>query len=474
MGERRGGFGQGNGGSAGAGPKHGGGGGGRKPGPGRSGGGGRRDGAPRGQPRKPKPGPSFDRPGFPDAWTVVIHQSAVNLVTVGHPWLFSGAIATLDAPTGPDQEPGGLAIVLSPEGKPLALGLCNPQSQIAVRMIGRLESEEVPARLPSLQSLVVARMESASALRKALGRPADDRTAYRLVNSEGDMLPGLTVDRLGEGASVIVSSAGGKKMLGFVADWLMGPGGCSWVIARSANDAHPSEELPAGTMLSRGDVPESLVVQHGGAKISVDPSGGQKGGIYTDQLDNHRAVAALAHGRFVIDAYCHMGGFGLHAALAGARRVLAIDASQKAVEAAQEAALLTGVDGRFEAVCGDAVHLLGDLAAGVGAEMGRPGLIILDPPKFATRADVVEDALRKYSHVNAVAMSALEPGGYLVSCSCSGRIDRTTFLRMLGHAARRAGRDLQLLELRGPAADHPSSPVHAESHYLKVAICRVL
>ncbi len=420
------------------------------------------------------------RPQYADAWTAVVTPAAVNLVTVGHPWLFSGALQTLDAPTGADRDPGGLCVVLAPDGRPLGLGLCNPQSQISVRMLGRLEAEVAPSSLPTLASLVVSRLEAATALRRLIGRPAPDRTAYRLVHSEGDALPGLSIDRIGNGASVLVSAASGLRMLPIAADWLMGPGGCAFVIARAAHDAHPSEGLGSGTLLQRGTLgaegaaAEAQQVQVGQALFSVDPTGGQKGGIFTDQLDNHLAVAGLAKGRFVVDAYCHHGGFGIQAALAGARRVLAIDASQKAVEAAQEAATLSGVSDRFEVVCGDAVHLLADLAAGVGAELGRPDLIVLDPPKFATSKDGLDDALRKYSHVNATAMSALERGGILVSCSCSGRVDRITFLRMLGHAARRAGRDLQLLELRGAAMDHPSSPVHAEAHYLKVAICRVI
>lgn len=424
--------------------------------------------------RRPKESVTLQRPALAEAWTAVVAPNAVNLVTVGHPWLYSGALAALDAPTGGDHEPGGLALVLGPDGRPLAVGQCNPQSQIAIRLLGRLSGDVAPSSLPSLATLVQERLERAAALRRALGRPAPDRTAWRLINAEGDLLPGLTIDRVADGASVLVSTAGARRMVEAAAEWLLGSGGCAWVSARVAGDAHPSEALPAGTLLQRGDVPAEVEVVHAGARYLVDPLGGQKGGIYTDQLDNHTAVAALAQGRFVVDAYCHHGGFGIHAARAGARRVLAIDASQRAVEATVAAAARSGVADRVEAVCGDAIHLLGDLAMGLGAEAGAPELIIVDPPKFVTRADVLEDGLRKYTHLNATAMAALAPGGLLVTCSCSGRVDRVAFLRMLGHAARRAGRELQLLELRGAAADHPTAPVHAEAQYLKVAICRVV
>lgn len=430
---------------------------------------------PRGKPRRPKPTPTFDgpKPRFAEAWTAILSPSAVNLVTVGHPWLFSGALLELLPPTASEPEAGGQVVVFGPDGAWLGIGSCNPQSHIAVRMMLRGEGQ-VPNLLPTLAQIARGKLESARQLRALLGRPGEGRGAWRLINAEGDGLPGMTVDVIGDGAVVVVSTAGAAKLADTVADWLQNKLGSAWVLVRAANDVHPSEGLPGGQITSRGTVPEKIEVAHSGATMPVEPAGGQKAGLYTDQLDNHVAVAAYAKDRFVVDAYCNLGGFGIHAALAGARKVLAIDASQRAAEAANEAAALSGVSDRYEVVTGDAVHLLGDLAAGIGAEDGKPELVIVDPPKFATRADVVDDALKKYAHLNATAMSALAPGGVLVSCSCSGRVDRTAFVRMLGHAARRAGREVQLLELRGAAADHPTLPVHTEAQYLKVAICRVL
>lgn len=430
---------------------------------------------PRGKPRRPKPTPTFDgpKPRFAEAWTAILSPSAVNLVTVGHPWLFSGALLELLPPTAAEPDAGGQVVVCGPDGAWLGIGSCNPQSHIAVRMMLRGEGQ-VPNLLPTLAQIARGKLESARQLRALLGRPGDGRGAWRLINAEGDGLPGMTVDVIADGAVVVVSTAGAAKLADTVADWLQNKLGSAWVLVRAANDVHPSEGLPGGQITSRGTVPEKIEVAHSGATMPVEPAGGQKAGLYTDQLDNHLAVAAYAKDRFVVDAYCNLGGFGIHAALAGARKVLAIDASQRAAEAANEAAALSGVSDRYEVVTGDAVHLLGDLAAGIGAEDGKPELVIVDPPKFATRADVVDDALKKYAHLNATAMSALAPGGVLVSCSCSGRVDRTAFVRMLGHAARRAGREVQLLELRGAAADHPTLPVHTEAQYLKVAICRVL
>ena len=259
---------------------------------------------------------------------------------------------------------------------------------------------------------------------------------------------------------------------------------CAWIIVRAAGDTHPSEGLEPGVQRLEGTVPDEVWHLHHGVRMRATPKFGQKSGVYTDQFSTHLAVAQLAKGRRVLDCYSHGGGFGLHAAKAGAKSVRCVDASQKAVDLCTANAEANGLSDKVEVWCGDAVHMLRDIAEGIegsgftggakGDAADQPDLIIIDPPKFATRADVVEDALRKYVHLNATAMSALPPqGGFLVSCSCSGRIDQQTFLRMLAHAARKSGRQVQVLEIRSASADHPSLPAHGESRYLKVAICRI-
>ena len=203
-------------------------------------------------------------------------------------------------------------------------------------------------------------------------------------------------------------------------------------------------------------------------------SGGQKTGMYVDQRDNHKLAATFAPGRFVLDAYSHAGSFGLHAARAGASKVICVDASQRAVDLALQHAIDNNVQ-HMEAMAADAVHVLGHYATLPPEDQdGRPGLVIVDPPKFATKAAALEQAIRKYTHVNTLAMQAVQEGGYLVTCSCSGLVDRTAFLRVLGQAAHNAGRAVQLLELRGAAMDHPVAPAHGEAQYLKVAFCRIV
>ncbi|HAN32843.1 MAG TPA: hypothetical protein DCQ06_14710 [Myxococcales bacterium] len=408
---------------------------------------------------------------FAKAWTVVLTPSTLNLVTAGHPWLYSGAVAhTLPPLDSAAAESAIQCGVFGPDGEAIGHGVLNQKSQIRVRILALWPKAIETPTIPSLAEHVTSAMQRAHALREAFGLPAPQTDAMRLVNSEGDGLPGLVVDQMSDGAVVLVSTAAAAQMASTVERWLV-EHGAKWVVIRSAGDTHPSEELAPGVISQSGQVPSEVWIEHHGLKLRAEPLGGQKSGLYTDQFANHVHVAQLCRDRNILDCYSHGGGFGLHAARAGAKAVRCVDASQKAVDLCSANAERNDLTQQVQAWCADAVHVLSDIADGV--DPNRPDLIIIDPPKFATRADVVDDALRKYVHLNATAMSALPDGGILVTCSCSGRIDQTHFVRMIAHAARKAGRHVQLLELRGPAADHPSAPAHGESRYLKVAICRV-
>lgn len=426
------------------------------------------------QPRRHAPRPSQPTalparvPRYPGVVTIVLRPGTATPVLSGHPWLFSGALGHILPPEGTEPESGQACAVFDPHGRFLGHGTFHPQSQIAVRMVEAGSDGLEPAQIPDGATIVARRLERATALRRDLGLPSAETTAFRLVNSEGDGLPGVVVDRYGAGAVVQLTTAGAMRWQAALMDWLGGHG-CEWVLARVPSDVHPAEGLIAGHTASRGDVPPDVQVLHNGLALHVEPAG-QKTGMYTDQRENHRRVAEWARGRFVLDAYSHVGGFGLHAARAGARRVLSVDASQRAVDLAMQHATENGL--ALDVQCADAVHVLGHYAS-LPPEAERPSLVVVDPPKFATKAAALEQAIRKYTHVNTLAMQAVAVDGILVTCSCSGLVQPEAFLRLLGQAAHNAGRTVQLLELRGPGPDHPVAPAHAEGQYLKVAICRI-
>ena len=427
-------------------------------------------GAPGGRPRQqgaPSPVPE-NLPRYPGVITIVLRSGTATPVLSGHPWIFSGAIGHILPPTGTQAENGQQCAVFDPHARFLGHGTYHSQSQIAIRLLEAGTDGLEPARIPDIATIVTRRLERATKLRADLGLPSAQTDAFRLVNSEGDGLPGVVIDRYAAGAVVQMTTAGAFRWREPIVAWLRAHG-CAWVLERVPMDVHPSEGLLAGFQSESGDVPTEVQVRHNGLLLRVEP-GGQKTGMYTDQRVNHARVAELAKGRFVLDCYSHVGGFGLHAARAGAAKVQSVDASQRAVDLAIQHASDNGV--AVDAQCADAVHVLGHFAS-LPPEGERPSLVIVDPPKFATKASALEQAIRKYTHVNTLAMQAVAEDGFLVTCSCSGLVDPQSFLRVLGQAAHNAGRSVQLLELRGPGPDHPVAPAHAEGQYLKVAICRI-
>jgi 23S rRNA (cytosine1962-C5)-methyltransferase len=209
-------------------------------------------------------------------------------------------------------------------------------------------------------------------------------------------------------------------------------------------------------------------VEEEGLRFRVNLAEGQKTGFYLDQRDNRRTVAPLATGKRVLDGFCYTGGFGLHAARAGAREVIGVDVSEPALALARENAVLNGLT-QLSFVRADVFdHLDSLVTAGE-----RFDLIVLDPPKFARTQDAVEEALRGYRRLQTLALRLLGPDGILVTCCCSGLITMAMLDDLLGQLAAEERREIQILQRRGQAADHPISAACLESSYLKCIVSRV-
>jgi 23S rRNA (cytosine1962-C5)-methyltransferase len=220
-----------------------------------------------------------------------------------------------------------------------------------------------------------------------------------------------------------------------------------------------------------GAPPEGpLLIVDNGLRYEVDLAEGQKTGFYLDQRENRVAAARYFRDRRVLDMFCYSGGFAMAAsALGGAREVLGVDTSQRAVMLAWANVQRNAVENvRFQQ--GDGFETLESLLA-AGERFGG---VILDPPKFARSRSAVDEALRAYHWLNRLGVSLLEPGGILVTCSCSGHVSREDFLYMLVGVAQQTGREIQILEQRGASPDHPISAACLESEYLKCFICRVV
>jgi 23S rRNA (cytosine1962-C5)-methyltransferase len=377
-----------------------------------------------------------------------------------HPWVFAGAIERVEGSPGDGEE----VDLFSTSDNFVARGLFNSQSKIQVRLY--CWEPDVPLDAAFFRD----RLDRAVRLRRDTLQLFGSATGCRVVFSESDFLSGMVVDRYGEWLAVQFTALGLAKRRESIATSLrelLNPRG---IYLRTERGIGKLEGVALHDEPLWGEPPPAdLTIVENGLRVLVNLAEGQKTGYYLDQRDNRAAVARLCGGKRVLDAFCYTGGFGLHAAKAGAAEVLGVDASEPALDLARRnvaANELTGVS--FE--CADVFRHLSDLVA----IRRQFDVVILDPPKFARNRAAVPDALKGYRRLHQLAMKLLSRDGILVSCCCTGLIDPQEVEDLIAQVAVEGKRDLQLLERRGPAADHPIAVTCRESGYLKCIISRVL
>lgn len=377
-----------------------------------------------------------------------------------HPWLFSGAIASVQGNPGP----GDTVRVVDHRDAFIAWGLFNPHSQIRVRLYNFKKDEVLNADFWS------RRIRQAVDLRtQTLGFKLTPDSAFRLVNSEGDSLSGLTVDRFGAYLSLQFTSLALYQYKDIIIQALAEAVSPEGIILRTEQDMLAEEGLELTDGLLRGDLPQdSLIIAENGVRFAVNLQTGQKTGFYLDQRANRILLDQFAAGKTVLDLCTYSGGFALHAAKAGAKAVTAVDVSAAALELAKSNAALNGFS-NMEFIKSDMFKYLEKCLA----EGTKYDLIVLDPPKLTRSKGSVQSALKGYLQLNAMAMQCLAADGMLFTCSCSGRVSRSDFLMTLHRAALAAERSLRILEVRGADKDHPVSSSCPESEYLKCVVCYV-
>jgi 23S rRNA (cytosine1962-C5)-methyltransferase len=397
--------------------------------------------------------------GLPTA-TIVLKPKRARPFFGRHPWVLDSAVLRVDG-TPAD---GAVVDLATHDGQFVGRGLWNSTSRLRVR----LYAFDAATKLDD--ALWQARIEAAVGLRRTLGLD-DPAGAARLVNSEGDDLSGLIVDRYGDYLAVQVTALAMASRLNTICDTLQTLVAPRGILLRGAERGLAKlEGLHLADRLVRGSAPAGPIFVHEhGLRFGIDLAEGQKTGYYLDQRDNRHAAARYAQGRRMLDMFCYSGGFSVACAVAGrAASVLAVDSSAKAATLAKANADLNGA-ANVAVETADAFEKLDALlAAGE-----RFGMVVLDPPKFARSRASLDDALRAYHRINRAALGLLEPGGILVTCSCSGSVSRDDFLQMLAGVAQRGRRPIQLLECRGAACDHPVSASCLEGEYLKCVIARV-
>lgn len=398
-------------------------------------------------------------PGFATAQAILKPRKARPFYG-RHPWVLDSAIARVEGAASD----GDVVDLLTDSGKFVARGIFNSRSRIRVRLYTWDNAQAIDL------ALWQARIATAIELRKRLGLGHADG-AERLVFSEADGMSGLVVDRYAAWLSIQVTGLGMARRLDELVGILVEQIGPRGIYIRTEKGVAAAEGIDLRDGLYWGQAPQGPVfIVENGLRYGVDLAEGQKTGFYLDQRDNRRAAAGYFRDRRVLDMFCYSGAFTLNAAVHGqAREVLAFDSSQKAVALARANAELNGVTiARFEEA--DGFKALAALAA----DRQRFGAVVLDPPKFARNRPAVDEALRAYHRLNRLAVDVLEPGGILVTCSCSGHVTREDMLFMLLGVAEQTGRDIQVLETRGAAPDHPLAVTCLESEYLKCLICRVV
>lgn len=385
-----------------------------------------------------------------------IHKGHERRLLLGHPWVFSNEIAS----DLRQYEPGSLVDVYTHGGTFVGRGYVNPRSLIAVRLLS--------SRRESIDSAFF-RQRIGAALRRR-ERLFPGLQSYRLVYSEGDLLPGLIIDRYRDHVVLQALTVGMEVRTAAICEALNGLVQPQAIVARNDVGIRTLEGLPLEKKVLRGDLRIPVEVWEGDLRFRVDPWAGQKTGFYLDQRDNRCALRALLGGARILDAFCYTGAWALHAARAGAKEVLGIDESGHAIQWAHDQAKDNGLEQVCQFIAADVFEFLKD----ADTRRQRFDGIVLDPPAFVKSRSKVREGLQGYWEINRRAMRMIEPGGYLITCSCSYHVDPDTFRATLGRAARAARRTAVLLEMRSQARDHPVLLPLSEAAYLKCAVLTFL
>ncbi|MFY9801704.1 MAG: class I SAM-dependent rRNA methyltransferase [Candidatus Acidiferrales bacterium] len=383
--------------------------------------------------------------------SVVISSRGSERLRSGHPWVYKSDVRSAQA------EPGAIVRLTDERGRYHGRAFYSDKSQIAIRL---LTHQNVPVD----REFFLERFRRAAAYRETV---VENTEAYRLVYGEADQLPSIIVDRYGDSLVLQTLSQGSEKQKALIVEILVELFSPQGILERNDPKVRLLEGLEQRVGVLYGEVPAEILAKENGITFVYDLARGQKTGSFLDQRENHWAARRYASGE-VLDCFSYQGGFALTVA-ANCQHVEGIDMGGAAVAAArrnQELNSIANVTFRE----GNTFDLLKEYD-----EVGRRfRMVILDPPAFAKNRDSLPAAQRGYKEINLRALKILEPGGYLVTCSCSYHLSEALFLQLIAEAANDARRTVAVVERRTQAQDHPILLTMPETHYLKCIIIRVL
>jgi 23S rRNA (cytosine1962-C5)-methyltransferase len=387
---------------------------------------------------------------------LVLRKNQDRRVRAGHPWIFSNEIDRVEGAP----EDGDVVEVADARGAFLGRGYYNRRSLISARLLTR-GRDEIDV------DLFARRLERAVAYRSAVAPGVE---ALRLVHGEADQLPGLVVDRYRDCLAVQVLTLGMEaraEALREAIERVLDPRG---VVRVADSPLRRLEGLDLERTIWWGEVPEKIELALEGFVVEADLLHGQKTGLFLDQRENRRLAEARSAGRRVLDLFCYQGEWALHAARGGATAVLAVDSSAPALDAARRNAERNGLADRIGFRQGDCFDVVRQLErAGE-----RFGLVIADPPALIKSRNAIAAGARAYRELNRAAMTTLEEGGVLITCSCSHHLEDDLFKQVLRESSRAAHRPFRVLAWTGEAPDHPQLLAVPETHYLKCAVLQAM
>jgi 23S rRNA (cytosine1962-C5)-methyltransferase len=385
--------------------------------------------------------------------TVTITNKGLRRAKTGHPWVFDNDLrAGESTPTVPS-----IVTLVDMQNNLVGQGLYNPKSKIALRLITKDET-------PITQDFFARRTEAAIAYRERVVRGYE---AFRVIHSESDGIPGLTVDKYGDYLVLQQHSAALEPFMGVILEVLQHHYKPEGILARNDSSVRDLEGLPKEVTVISGTVPEEIPFKEGDVTLFAAPYTGQKTGAFLDQRENHVEAGKVAFGR-CLDMFSYHGGFALQLAK-HAESVIAVDSSKPALSHIEKAATVNQLN-NVSCLQGDAFSLLRDLVK----KNERFDTIVLDPPAFAKSRDQAQNALSGYKEINLQAFKLLHAGGRLVTASCSYHVSEGDFYAMLEEAAADARRQVRVVARRGQGSCHPERLAMPETRYLKLAVLEVI
>jgi len=369
----------------------------------------------------------------------------------GHPWLYSEAVKEMPA----DLKTGDFVDLFSHKQQWLATGYVDIDSKILVRTLPLQQNE-------TIESGICRLIQSAIALRQSffVDRQTD---AYRLINGEGDFLPGLIVDRYGEALSMQIYSLGLDALMKTIIDQLKIPG-IRWIYRRNQIRLARQE---SSKLVFGQKMPEKIVFSENGLKYSTDLINGQKTGFFLDQRDNRQMIRTLANGKTFLNICGYTGAFTVAAAAGKAKSSVTVDTAKPALAEAEANLSLNGFStAKHQMVCADMYEFLQN-------HRQTYDLVVLDPPSMAKNRKDSEKAIRAYQKLNICGMKVVKPGGMLFTASCTSQVSREEFITAVRDAAARIGRHARIVQETYHAFDHPTSLAHPEGRYLKGLLLRL-